>query len=405
MRLVSCARCEGEPGPRCEARSAKRGTALPQFASTASNRVPHPHQPQPSLRRHALRRNTKNPDRDVFARRAWHELLALPACVRRRRRPARSPTSTGSGRACTATASRCARCRLGRPLGPRVPRPSLHDLERGAGRHRHPVAAGERAVVRAAGRDRLAEGLRLRAAHRRLPAEAAKIVFSHVDGFYGGRGGPSLRDALAAASGAPLAGLLDELPWRPTAAEVAAVRGADGGDAALRGATEYASWTLTHGHRINHLTILHNALGLEAAVPTLASLNARMIADLGFEFNKAGGSDGLTQGSVASRLEQSSTVADHIDVIWVWERRGCRAPSSSSSSATTASAGSSGRTRRGSSRARTRGDRNAKSCPRPQFTARVHSSSRALCLRQFGAFFSSPRPPIVQGLRPRSAAQ
>ena len=46
------------------------------------------------------------------------------------------------------------------------------------------------------------------------------------------------------------------------------MRGADGGDAALRGATEYASWTLTHGHRINHLTILHNALGLEAAVPT-----------------------------------------------------------------------------------------------------------------------------------------
>ena len=147
-----------------------------------------------------------------------------------------------------------------------------------------------------------------------LPAEAAKIVFSHVDGFYGGRGVPTLRDALAAASGAPLADLLDEPPWRPTAAEVAAVRGADGGDAALRGATEYASWTLTHGHRINHLTILHNALGLEAAVPTLAALNARMIADLGFEFNKAGGSDGLTQGSVASRLEQSSTVADHIEV-------------------------------------------------------------------------------------------
>ena len=28
----------------------------------------------------------------------------------------------------------------------------------------------------------------------------------------------------------------------------------------------------------------------------------------------AGGSDGLTQGSVASRLEQSSTVADHVEV-------------------------------------------------------------------------------------------
>ena len=41
----------------------------------------------------------------------------------------------------------------------------------------------------------------------------------------------------------------------------------------------------------------------------LCSLNALLDGE-GFEFNAAGGSDGLTQGSAAVHLEQSSTVAD-----------------------------------------------------------------------------------------------
>ena len=66
---------------------------------------------------------------------------------------------------------------------------------------------------------------------RRLPAEAGNRLL--IDG--------STAAALRArrGSGAPLADLFDEPPWRPTAAEAAAVRGAGGGRAARR--TEYAS--------------------------------------------------------------------------------------------------------------------------------------------------------------------
>ena len=72
----------------------------------------------------------------------------------------------------------------------------------------------------------------------------------------------------------------------------------------------YAAWTLTHGHRINHLTVLQNALGV-AELGSLQELNAALLAQ-GFAFNQAAGSDGLTQGSKASRLEQSSTLADSV---------------------------------------------------------------------------------------------
>ena len=58
------------------------------------------------------------------------------------------------------------------------------------------------------------------------------------------------------------------------------------------------------------LTILQNVLGLEeSGAKDLVSLNALLKGE-GFEFNAAGGADGLTQGSEAAHLEQSSTVAD-----------------------------------------------------------------------------------------------
>ena len=149
-----------------------------------------------------------------------------------------------------------------------------------------------------------------------LPPVAAEIVFKHVDGYFAsgpkssGPGTSALRLAIAAGDGDALATLLDDPPWQPSLAEVNAVRSADGGDPALRNATEYAAWTLTHGHRINHLTILQNVLGLEdSGAKDLVSLNALLKSE-GFEFNAAGGADGLTQGSEAAHLEQSSTVAD-----------------------------------------------------------------------------------------------
>lgn len=143
-----------------------------------------------------------------------------------------------------------------------------------------------------------------------LPTAAADVIYSHVDGYYGSTARSTLHAALCSEDGDALARMLDEPPWTPSADEVAMVRAADGGDAAKRAAAEYASWTLTHAHRINHLTILQNVLSLPAA-HDLRSLNALLLAD-GFEFNAAGGTDGLTQGSAALCLEQSSTVADRV---------------------------------------------------------------------------------------------
>ena len=66
-----------------------------------------------------------------------------------------------------------------------------------------------------------------------LPAASAAIVYSHIDGHYGeAQAGGALRAALASSDGAALASLLDEPPWKPSAAEVAAVREAEGNRAA-----------------------------------------------------------------------------------------------------------------------------------------------------------------------------
>jgi len=143
-----------------------------------------------------------------------------------------------------------------------------------------------------------------------LPRAAADIVFSHIDGYYNISENGALKAALAARDGDALARLLDQPAWIPSKAEVETVRDADGGDPAMRAATEYASWTLTHGHRINHLTVLQNVLDLDEAAD-LQSLNALLVGE-GLEFNAAGGSDGLTQGSPALHLEQSSTLADRV---------------------------------------------------------------------------------------------
>jgi hypothetical protein len=141
-----------------------------------------------------------------------------------------------------------------------------------------------------------------------LPATAADIVHAHVDGVFPGQ---TARLHQALKSDAPVSELLDLLdtpPWLPTAVEVEKVRAEGAADPALASAAEYAAWTLTHGHRINHVTILHNTLGLQD-LPGLKELNA-LLMGAGIEFNPAGGKDGVTQGSREMRLQQSSTRAD-----------------------------------------------------------------------------------------------
>jgi hypothetical protein len=76
---------------------------------------------------------------------------------------------------------------------------------------------------------------------------------------------------------------------------------------ALRVESEYAAWVAAHGLRANHFTVLVNAL---TGFAGLGELNAWLQAR-GFVLNAAGGT---IKGSAAQGLEQSSTLADAVEV-------------------------------------------------------------------------------------------
>lgn len=82
--------------------------------------------------------------------------------------------------------------------------------------------------------------------------------------------------------------------------------------------SEYAAWVAAFGFRVNHFTVLVNAL---TTFPDLESLNAFLV-DHGFALNAAGGA---IKGTPAQRLEQSSTIADSIEVDFDGEKH--RVPS------------------------------------------------------------------------------
>lgn len=71
--------------------------------------------------------------------------------------------------------------------------------------------------------------------------------------------------------------------------------------------SEYAAWLSAWGYRANHFTVLVNAL---APGTTLQRVNERL-KQAGFRLNSSGGE---IKGSVADKLEQSSTMADQIAV-------------------------------------------------------------------------------------------
>ncbi|MAE65982.1 MAG: succinyldiaminopimelate aminotransferase [Phycisphaeraceae bacterium] len=75
----------------------------------------------------------------------------------------------------------------------------------------------------------------------------------------------------------------------------------------LRAESEYAAWVAAFGFRANHFTVLCNAL---STFEDLAALNA-FLKTSGFELNGAGGE---IKGSPEALLEQSSTLAPHVDV-------------------------------------------------------------------------------------------
>ncbi len=75
----------------------------------------------------------------------------------------------------------------------------------------------------------------------------------------------------------------------------------------LAAASDYAAWVAAFGFRPNHFTVSVNDLG---SVASLAELN-EILKGSGFELNSSGGE---IKGSPSELLEQSSTIANLVDV-------------------------------------------------------------------------------------------
>lgn len=71
--------------------------------------------------------------------------------------------------------------------------------------------------------------------------------------------------------------------------------------------SEYAAWTAAWGYRANHFTVSINHLEKIQTVPQMNQL----LKDQGFKINTAGGE---VKGSPEDLLEQSSTLADRVDL-------------------------------------------------------------------------------------------
>jgi hypothetical protein len=76
---------------------------------------------------------------------------------------------------------------------------------------------------------------------------------------------------------------------------------------ALLAESEYAAWVAAFGFRVNHFTVDVSSL---STFPDLVALNAFLV-EHGFALN---GSGGVVKGTPADCLEQSSTLADAIEV-------------------------------------------------------------------------------------------
>jgi hypothetical protein len=72
--------------------------------------------------------------------------------------------------------------------------------------------------------------------------------------------------------------------------------------------SEYAAWTLVFGYRPNHFTVNVNASGM-----TLTEMNSVLITDLKLLMNEFGG---MIKGSPEVYLEQSSTMAEQVPVMF-----------------------------------------------------------------------------------------
>lgn len=150
---------------------------------------------------------------------------------------------------------------------------------------------------------------KLRARHFEHPDKGRPLVF--ISELKLAEMSSSLREAVGALIDQIPEGLTDrwDLPvaGRPWAVDFTTYQ-------KLADESEYAGWLAAHGFRANHFTVLVNEL---STFETLGDLNEFLKA-AGFALNESGGT---IKGSPAELLEQSSTLAESVEVAFTDGRK------------------------------------------------------------------------------------
>lgn len=144
----------------------------------------------------------------------------------------------------------------------------------------------------------------------RLPEEAQAIVNKAVGSYYAddplsklGLDNPSTVNVQA------LISFLETPPWNISSVDYDRLLAMAESDASQRKALMFTAWTLIHGHRWNHLTLLQNRLA-HPRCGTLEELND-YLKEKGLPFNTS--EKGEVQGSSEVHLKQSSTIANMVE--------------------------------------------------------------------------------------------
>ncbi len=144
----------------------------------------------------------------------------------------------------------------------------------------------------------------------RLPKDAQEIIFRTIGNYYQDEPLADMGlDDPEQVSPDMLVNILEHPPWNPTYSDYERILEIAEEHPEHKKALQFSAWTMVHGHRWNHLTILQNSLSMQG-IANLEELN-HYLRQKGFPMNESGGQE--VQGSAEVHLKQSSTIANIIE--------------------------------------------------------------------------------------------
>lgn len=144
----------------------------------------------------------------------------------------------------------------------------------------------------------------------KLPDRARNIVYKTIGTYYSSAPLKHLGlDDPENADPHILYSVLEQPPWNPSFEDYCTLQELSEEFPEMKNALQYAAWTLVHGHRWNHYTILLNSLSVPG-LKKLEDLN-EFLKKNGFPLNSSGGKE--VQGDAKRFLKQSSTVANEVN--------------------------------------------------------------------------------------------